>query len=64
MGHRRNVSTYKRRAFKSPAPPNSTIDSISVDVRVFFPPNATTTDVLPFFDETVAELRRELEGWT
>lgn len=60
MGHRRNVSTYKRKPFQSPPSPNATVNEITVDIRVFFPPNAGLVDVLPFFDEVVAGLRQEL----
>lgn len=62
MGHRKNVSIYKQKPFQGPPSPNATVNSISVDIRVFFPPNATTDDVLPFFDQTVSDLRSEIAG--
>jgi hypothetical protein len=64
MSHRQNVSVYRQKDFKSPPSPNATVDAISVDIRVFFPPNAKPEDILPLYDETVALVRQRLGGTT
>lgn len=40
MGRRSSVYITSRTSFPGPPAPNATVDAITVDVRVFFPPNA------------------------
>lgn len=45
MGRRRSVYVRKRVPFTGPPSPNSTVDAISIDLRVFWPPNADRRSV-------------------
>jgi hypothetical protein len=57
MGHRLSVSSMKRKPFKSPPSPNSTVDVISADIRIFFPPNADYISILKVLEEAYWDIR-------
>lgn len=60
MGRRRTVSVVLRSHAPSPPPPNATVEQVTVDVRVAFPPGSPPAQVEALVARAVEQLRAKL----
>jgi hypothetical protein len=55
VGHRRSAYAIRRVPAPGPPAPNATVEQITVEVRVFWPPGTSRGDIIQVLTDTVAE---------